>query len=181
MYGQLPKYFDSLLATNQCGFRKGFRSQYCLLVMLERFKEAIEEISLGHFNQPFESIWLHWSQTSNCKAFWIQRFVIYLKCNFLLPETEHSQPKLMNVLVLDRILNTLFHNDQFWVHYFLILIWFTFFMNAKKMILQTMLTTKLHILVVLTFLLSFLNYRISQQVFNWFGNNHMKANLQSVA
>ena len=56
MYGQLLKYFDSLLATNQCGFRKGFRSQYCLLVMLERFKEAIEEISLGHFNQPFESI-----------------------------------------------------------------------------------------------------------------------------
>ena len=32
-------------------------------------------------------------------------------------------------------------------------------------------------LVVLIFLLSFLNYRISQQKFvNWFGNNHMKAN-----
>ena len=54
-------------------------------------------------------------------------------------------------------------------------------MNAKKMILQTMLTTQLHILVVLTFLLSFLNYRISTKdistkVFHWFGNNHMKAN-----
>ena len=40
LYDQLSKYFDSLLATDQCGFRKGFSSQYCLLVMLEKFKEA---------------------------------------------------------------------------------------------------------------------------------------------
>ena len=42
LYDQLSKYFDSLLATNQCGFRKGFSSQYCLLVMLEKFKKAID-------------------------------------------------------------------------------------------------------------------------------------------
>ena len=42
LYNQLFKYFDSLLATNQCGFRKGFSSQYCLLVMLKKFKEAID-------------------------------------------------------------------------------------------------------------------------------------------
>ena len=42
LYDQLSKYFDSLLATNQCEFRKGFSSQYCLLVMLEKFKEAID-------------------------------------------------------------------------------------------------------------------------------------------
>ena len=49
LYNQLSKYFDSLLATNQCVFRKGSSSQYCLLVMLEKFKEATEEINLGHF------------------------------------------------------------------------------------------------------------------------------------
>ena len=38
LYDQLSKYFDSLLATNQCGFRKGFSSKYCLLVMLGKFK-----------------------------------------------------------------------------------------------------------------------------------------------
>ena len=42
LYDQLSKYFDSLRATNQCGFRKGFSSQYCLLVMLEKCKEAID-------------------------------------------------------------------------------------------------------------------------------------------
>ena len=42
MYNQLSNYFDSLLATSQCEFRKGFSSQYCLLVMLEKFKESID-------------------------------------------------------------------------------------------------------------------------------------------
>ena len=42
LYNQLSKYFDSLLATNQCEFRKGSSSQYCLLVMLKKLKEAID-------------------------------------------------------------------------------------------------------------------------------------------
>ena len=41
LYDQLSKYFDSLLATNQCGFSI-FSSQYCLLVILEKFKEVID-------------------------------------------------------------------------------------------------------------------------------------------
>ena len=45
-------------------------------------------------------------------------------------------------------------------------------MNGKKMILQTMLMIQFPIHVVLTFPLS----TISTKVFNWFGNNHMKAN-----
>ena len=45
-----------------------------------------------------------------------------------------------------------------WVHYFLILIWLTYFVNAKKMILQAMLTTQLPIHVPPTCrALSFLN------------------------
>ena len=52
MYNQLSKYFDSLLVTNQCEFRKGLSSQYCLLVMLEKFKEAVDR---GTFNRPFEN------------------------------------------------------------------------------------------------------------------------------
>ena len=42
MYIQLSNFFDSLLAPNQCGFRKSFSSQYCLLVMQEKFKEEID-------------------------------------------------------------------------------------------------------------------------------------------
>ena len=58
LYNQLSKYFDNLLATNQFGFRKAFNSQYCLLVMLEKFKEASNrqrKSIWGTFNRPFES------------------------------------------------------------------------------------------------------------------------------
>ena len=54
-------------------------------------------------------------------------------------------------------------------------------MNAKKMILETMLTTQLHIFVVLS-LLWYIPTVISElhdiltKVFDWFANNHMKAN-----
>ena len=35
-------YFDSILSRSQCGFRKGNSAQQCLLLMIEKFKEAID-------------------------------------------------------------------------------------------------------------------------------------------
>ena len=60
-YNQLSKYFDSLLATNHCEFRKCFSSQYCLLVMLQKFKEAIDRENqfgalLTELSKTFDSI-----------------------------------------------------------------------------------------------------------------------------
>ena len=42
MYNQLYEYFDNILLPSQCGFRKGYSAQHCLLVMIEKFKEAID-------------------------------------------------------------------------------------------------------------------------------------------
>ena len=42
MYNPLYEYFDNILLPSQCGFRKGYSAQHCLLVMIEKFKEAID-------------------------------------------------------------------------------------------------------------------------------------------
>ena len=42
MYKQLYQYFETILLPNQCGFRKGYSAQNCLLLMIEKFKEAID-------------------------------------------------------------------------------------------------------------------------------------------
>ena len=42
MYNQLYEYFDNILFPSQYGFRKGYSAQHCLLVMIEKFKEAID-------------------------------------------------------------------------------------------------------------------------------------------
>ena len=35
-------YFDNILFPSQSGFRKGYCAQHCLLVMIGKFKEAID-------------------------------------------------------------------------------------------------------------------------------------------
>ena len=42
MYNQLYEHFDNILFPSQCAFRKGYSAQHCLLVMIEKFKEAVD-------------------------------------------------------------------------------------------------------------------------------------------
>ena len=39
---QLSEFFESMLSKLQCGFRKGYGTQHCLLMMLETWKEATD-------------------------------------------------------------------------------------------------------------------------------------------
>ena len=43
MYQQLYEHFNSILSPKQCGFRKGYSAQHCLMVMLEKFKKSSEK------------------------------------------------------------------------------------------------------------------------------------------
>ena len=36
IYNQISPYFDSVFSKFQCGFRKGFNAQHCLLTMVEK-------------------------------------------------------------------------------------------------------------------------------------------------
>ena len=40
LYDQMYSYFDTFFVKYQCGFRKGYNAQHCLLVMIEKMKEA---------------------------------------------------------------------------------------------------------------------------------------------
>ena len=47
MYGQMYKYFDQILSKYQCGFRQGYNTQHCLLMIVEKWKEALDKGGLG--------------------------------------------------------------------------------------------------------------------------------------
>ena len=48
MFRQMSEYFESLFSKFQCGFRKGFSAQHCLVSMLEKWKSAIDnKMSFG--------------------------------------------------------------------------------------------------------------------------------------
>ena len=42
MFKQMSKYFEPLFSKFQCGFRKGFSTQQCLLSTLEKWKSAVD-------------------------------------------------------------------------------------------------------------------------------------------
>ena len=43
IFRQLSNFMDQFLSKYQCGFRKGYSTQYCLLAMLEKWKSAVDE------------------------------------------------------------------------------------------------------------------------------------------
>ena len=43
MYDQIYDYMDNHLSKYLCGFRKGYSTQHCLMVMLEKFRKALDK------------------------------------------------------------------------------------------------------------------------------------------
>ena len=43
MLRQMSHFIDNFLSKHQCGFRKGYNTQYCLLKMLEKWKSAVNK------------------------------------------------------------------------------------------------------------------------------------------
>ena len=47
MYDQISAYIDKHLSKYLCGFRKGYSTQYCLIIMLEKWRKALDERNLA--------------------------------------------------------------------------------------------------------------------------------------
>ena len=43
MFAQMPTFFDEIFSNQQCGFRKGYSTHHCLLVMLETWKKSVDK------------------------------------------------------------------------------------------------------------------------------------------
>ena len=42
LYDQMSKHFETRFSKFQCGFRKGYSAQHCLLAMTEKWKTAVD-------------------------------------------------------------------------------------------------------------------------------------------
>ena len=43
LYSQISKLFEEKLSDYQCGFRKGFNAQHCLVVMIEKWRKSLDK------------------------------------------------------------------------------------------------------------------------------------------
>ena len=42
IYDQIQLFFDSLLSKYQCGFRRGYNAQHCLITLIEKWKKSVD-------------------------------------------------------------------------------------------------------------------------------------------
>ena len=60
LYRQISSYFNDIISKYQCGFRKGFSAQHCLLAMIEKWRNSMDQ---GKF---FEALLADLSKASDC-------------------------------------------------------------------------------------------------------------------
>ena len=55
---QLSNHFDNIFSKFQCGFRKGFSAQHCLLLMIDKCKKAVDsnKVFLTGLSKAFDCI-----------------------------------------------------------------------------------------------------------------------------
>ena len=76
MFKQISEYFEPILSKFQCGFRKRFGAQHCLLAMLEKWKSAVDKnrnfgAFLNDLSKAFDYL-SHDLLLAKLKCLWIQ-------------------------------------------------------------------------------------------------------------
>ena len=87
MYDQMYKYFDQIFSKFQCGFRKGFSTQNCLLYIIENWKESLDQG--GHYgtlltdlSKAFDCI-MHDLLIAKLQAYGFDNDSLNFICNYL--------------------------------------------------------------------------------------------------
>ena len=42
LYDQIQNFFEKILSKYQCGFRKGYNAQHCLITLIEKWKKSVD-------------------------------------------------------------------------------------------------------------------------------------------
>ena len=129
LYYQIEDYFDRFISKFQCGFRKGYSTQYCLTTMLEKWKKALDEgkacgALLADLSMAFEYL-LHDLLITKLHAYGIDIYSFrllldYLSQIFQRVKIGNSYSSWLEILFE-------FRRDQFLVRCYLIYMFVIFF------------------------------------------------------
>ena len=124
MFRQISSFMDSYLSKQQCRFRKGYSPQYCLLMILEKWKNAVDK------GKCFGTLLTDLSKAFDC----LSHELIIAKLNaygFDLPAIKPIQSYLSNRKQRLNLMPRVAHGKKFYLEYhkdlFSVLYYLTFF------------------------------------------------------
>ena len=69
LFNKIQTYFDEILCKYQCGFCNGFNAQQCLVSVIEKWKESVDnDRGFGTLMTDLSNFWLFTSWTIKSKA-----------------------------------------------------------------------------------------------------------------
>ena len=60
LYDQIQVFFDSILSKYQCGFRRGYNAQHCLMILIVKWKKSVDN------GEAFGVLFTDLSKASDC-------------------------------------------------------------------------------------------------------------------
>ena len=107
MFEQMSQFFENIFSKYQCGFRKGFSTQQCLLAMLEKWKRSVDN------SKMFDALLTHLSKAFDCldhelliaklNAYGFSLTVLKLVHNYLSNSKQHTKINSTDSSLLETI------------------------------------------------------------------------------
>ena len=116
MFKQMSSFFEDIFSRHQCGFSKGFSTQQCLLTLLKKWKNAVDEgkffgALLTDLSKVFDCL-NHEPLTANLNAYGFTLPALKLIHNYF----SDGKERVIHI-VCDRIYCLMYHRTQFWIFF----------------------------------------------------------------
>ena len=159
MSKQLSIYFEEILSNSQCGFRKGFSTQHCLLLMLEKWKRAVDNNKvfgalLTDLSKAFDCISHDYLQNRKQRTKIGSFYSRWEKIVLGVPQGSILGPLLFNIFLCDLFLSI---ENNYFTNYAADTTPYVTGNNPDEVVSELK--------------------DITEKLFTWFSQNEMKANL----
>ena len=95
IFKQLYRFFDKIFSPYQCGFRKGYNTQHCLIALIEKWKEAVDSknsfgVLMTDLSKAFDCV-VHELLIAKLEAYGLDYLSLKFLCSYLFNRKQRTK------------------------------------------------------------------------------------------